>query len=39
MFMMTSQILKFEDSRKTQKSENLENETKFFILVEKLSCS
>ena len=37
--MMTSQILKFEDSRKTQKSENLENETKFFILVEKLSCS
>ena len=30
MLMMTSQMLKFEDSWKTQKSKYFENEAKFF---------
>ena len=33
MFMMTSQILKFTDSWKTQTSKFLENETQIFPLV------
>ena len=36
MFMMTSQILKFADSWKTQKFKYLEKETQFFPLVKKL---
>ena len=34
--MMTSQILKFADSWKTQKSKYLENETQYFPPVNKL---
>ena len=33
MFMMTSQIMKFADSWKTQKSKYFENETQFIPLV------
>ena len=33
--MMTSQILKFEDSSKTRKSRWLENETLFFLQIKK----
>ena len=40
MFMMTSQVLKFTDSWKTQKSKYLQNETQFFLLVKKfINCS
>ena len=35
MFMMTSQILKFLDFTKTQKSRCLENET-FFLQIKKI---
>ena len=35
MFMMTSQILKFVDSWKTQKSEYPEKETKIFPFSKK----
>ena len=33
--MMTSQILKYVDFTKTQKSKNLENETLFFLQIKK----
>ena len=36
MSMMTSQILKFLNFRKTQKSRYLENETLFFLQIKKL---
>ena len=36
MFLMTSQILKFGDSWKTQKSNYLENKTQVFPLVKKI---
>ena len=36
--MMTSQILKFADFRKTQKSRYLENET-FFLQTKKINLS
>ena len=40
MFMMTSQILEFADSWKTQKSKYLKNKTQFFRLVKKFtSCT
>ena len=35
MFMMTSQILKFVDFTKTQKSRYLQNETLFLLQIKK----
>ena len=35
MSMMTSQILVFKDSRKTQKPKYYENKTLFFLQIEK----
>ena len=37
MSMMTSQILKFVDFPKTQKSRYLENETLFFLQIKKIN--
>ena len=34
--MMTSQILKFADFRKSQKPRYLENETSFFLQIKKI---
>ena len=36
--MMTSQILKFVDFAKTQKSRYLQNETPFFLQIKKIIC-
>ena len=36
MFMMTSQIWKFVDLTKTQKSRYLENETLFYLQIKKI---